>query len=306
MKRTFLSSLCVCLLAAPVVGQTFLKNLQALPSIPETTGLTVWLYGNQPGPDPKDLEQVEAARVLGGVLGYAANSKYVRNGARLAELSGARFGLRFHSWYKYNHPPDYRGSEFHDRLHIDRQVLERAKLTAGNVRVVRVELNIETWGRNDGTDRRRWNSAMTENHQHSIDMVYAVFGAEVEIGFYGYSPRWTHATLDEPITSASPALYRPTQQSRQEDFFNRSSEFMYARRLSSMTVWVTLSAGYDSNSKWQWELNPEIDTARWLGVYLSRGDHLQVHDIIIYDAFDQRATGFRNYLVPFCKALLGG
>lgn len=279
-----------------------LDELKQLPSIPETTGLTVWLYGGQPGPDPEDAEQVEAARVLGGVLSYATLGRYVRDGAMLAEKSGAQFGLRHHPWYKYDHPPQYRGREYHDTLHRDRWALEQAKVIAGDMRVERIEIDVETWKRDDGLSRQLHNDHMADNHAQLLYAIRDVF-PNADVGWYGYSPKWRNLTLTEETTSASLSMYHPLDQRKQEAMFNQAVDFAYARGLGSVTVWVTLSAGYDG--PWNWELNPGEATATWLGKYLARGDHLQVHNIVIYDAFDPRATHFREHLAPFLKALLG-
>jgi len=308
MRKSLFSILCFCLWVAPVFGQTLLEELQKLPSIPETTGLKVWLYGNQPGPDPTDPEQVEAARVCGGVLGYTALSDYVRAAAELAERSGSQLGLRDHPWYKYPHSPGYRGREYHDTLYHDRWVLEQAKIASGDTRVFVVQVDCETWSRNGGLDRRQHNESMADNHSKTFAMIREVF-PNADVGSYGYSPKWGNNTLthDKEVGSASLSMYYPLDRRRQESLFNQATQFAHSReKLNSVTVWVTLSAGYDAERNWEWDLKPPISTVTWLGTYLARGDHLYVHNIIIYDAFDQRAVSFEDYLVPFLKALLGG
>jgi len=281
---------------------TLLNELKKLPSIPETTGQTVWLYGGIPGPNPEDAEQREAARVCGGVLGLSAESGYMLGAKMLADRSGALLGVRHHPWRDYDHPPEYQGREYRDKLHKDHYTLESAKAFAGSTRVHVVQADIETWNRDDGLNRREHNVAMADNHAQVLNAIRDIF-PNAERGLYTNSPKWRNCTLTEDVDSASMAMYWPLNQRRQEEYYNQAAAFSHARGLGSLTAWVTLSAGYPA--PWQWDIGTP-GTASWLGGYLGRGDHKQVHDIIIYDAFDERATSFNANLVPFLEGLLLG
>lgn len=308
MKRTVMSFVCLCLLAVPVVGQTFLEQLHALPSMPDTGRPRVWLYGGPPGPNPNDPAQVEAARVCGGVFAWALAEKYIKDAIELVRRAGdsTEFGLRVHPWYNYKHPPEYRGPAYYEQIRRDRRTLERAKFWIGDMRLARIEIDSESFKRHTGADRERSNDAMAENHALTLSMIREIYGSDVPVGWYGNSTAaGTNLMLTgaEKTRAASCALYTATQQHKHEALLNKTIAWAHATRHGSITVWTCLGPGYHPADGWLWDLGAPPETSAWLGAYLTRGDHWQVHNIILYGAFDRRATSFRDHLVPFLKAL---